>query len=359
LKRIGGLHESIGTWENLRFALWRAARGRRTSPEVAGFLAGAPERLERLRRALAQESVTFGPYRPFVVRDTKRRDIMAPPFEQRVLHHAMLRVLGPMLERSATDRSFASRPGRGPQLALQLARSFARRGDWYLKLDVRRFYDSLRHADLMVLLSSRFRERRLLRLLARLLDSHHVRPGCGLPIGALTSQYLGNFFLDGLDHRVLSGARGRRYLRYMDDMIVWGGRGELLDVRETVVQWLADRGLEPKHGGELHRADTGAPWLGFVVYPGRVRLSAAARRRLARRTKAVRRIEDETERRSRLTAQFAWAGQADDLAWRRAMLRRQGEFGEVQGQRAGAPRRLVEQPGGQRHLGLPQQGAAR
>ncbi len=359
MKRIGGLYDSIGEWENLRFALWRAARGRRAAAGVADFLSDAPQGLERLRRELAEETVKFGPYRPFIVRDTKRRDIMAPPFEQRVLHHAMLRVIGPALERSATDRSFASRAGLGPHLAVQRARHFARRGDWYLKLDVKRFYDSMPHEDLLALLRSRFRDRRLLRLLARLLDSHHASPGCGLPIGALTSQYLANFFLDGLDHLVLSGGRGRRYLRYMDDMVVWGSRGELLEIRDQVIEWLAQRGLEPKHGGELHRAESGAPWLGFVVYPGRVRLSVLARRRLTRRTKAAKKIGGEVDRQRRLTAQFAWAAQADDLAWCRAMLRRQGEYGEAQGQHAGAPRRLLEQHGGERRFGLPQQGAAR
>ena len=363
MKRIGGLYDRIGQRCNLARALWRAALGRRGCPEVAETIDGAESLLVALGAALRSEGVCFGPYRAFEVRDTKRRDIMAPPFDQRVLHHAMLAVLGPVLERSATDRSFACRRGYGQHRAIARARDFARRGDWYLKLDVHRYYDSIRHDGLLAALRKRFRERRVLRLWARLIDSYHASEGRGLPIGALTSQYLSNFFLDPLDHRILSSPScqlpSRAYLRYMDDIVVWGTRDELRRVLDEVRQWLGARGLTLKHGGELQPARTGAPWLGFIVYPGRVRLGRAARKRLARRCRQARRIRDAAIQHSCLTSLFAWAEQADDLSWRRAMLERQNEYGEAQGQDAGASRRFLEQRGGPCRLGLPQQGSAR
>ena len=56
---------------------------------------------------------------------------------------------------------------------------------------------------LNMLLVRKFKNRGLLRLCSRIIDSYHVQPGCGLPIGALTSQTFANYYLTGLDRYLL------------------------------------------------------------------------------------------------------------------------------------------------------------
>jgi RNA-directed DNA polymerase len=92
-----------------------------------------------------------------------------------------------------------------------------------------------------------------------LVDSYHYSPGWGLPIGALTSQYLGNFFLDAIDHWVNQRWRIRRYQRYMDDMLLFGGPETLHDARRAVSVFLESLGLRLKNGGVLNRCELRLP----------------------------------------------------------------------------------------------------
>lgn len=93
----------------------------------------------------------------------------------------------------------------------------------------------------------------------------------GLPIGNLTSQMTGNFFLDPLDHLVTGEWVVPLYGRYVDDMVlVHESKEYLLEVRERIRQWLAANGLtlHPKKM-YLQNYGKGIPFIGSMVKPGR------------------------------------------------------------------------------------------
>ena len=327
MKRIGGLFEQIGQRDTLSAALWAATRHKRKSAEALEFLTHADERLADMGDALRSGQYRFSHYRSFSVRDTKTRDIHAPCFQDRVAHHAIIRVTGPVFEHSAMLHSYACIAQRGQHRALQQLRIWLRRSHWYGKVDVRKFYDSVNHAILMELLARRFREQRLLTLFEALLNSWCCRPGCGIPIGALTSQWLGNFYLDEVDRRLAAMGIVPRYMRYMDDMLLLGTRQQLNRARPALLDILAQLELEAKNGGEWNRAAQGIPWLGFTVYPDRVRVNPNGRRRLRRKLFTLTRHYcegrlDEYDFQARAQALFAHAKHADDANWRRGVLAR-------------------------------------
>ena len=313
----------------------------------------------RLVGELRNGSFQFGEYRTFTIRDPKTRAIHAPPFRDRVVHHALVGIAGAVFERGAIAHTYACRAGRGQHAALGQLRRWLRSDDWFLKLDVARFYDSVGHDVLRSLLARRFRERRLLDLFDRLIASHIYSPGKGLPIGALTSQYLGNFYLDSFDHWVNQKCHVRRYVRYMDDLLFLGDGETLRELRSSAATALAGLGLRIKDGGVLNQATLGVPYLGYVVYPDRARLNRQGRRRLRRRWKGLEREWEnsgvnELELQARAEALFAHARFGDDLGWRRmvAGFSRIGETQEPDPRPAG---RFVEQHGQELPLGLSQQ----
>ena len=135
----------------------------------------------------------------------------------RVVHHALHRVLAPDLNRSFLDQSYACLPGRGSHRAVLRFQRELRRWRWVLALDVRHYFYRVDRAVLARLLFRKLPEPRLQRLLERVLESGadlyrdpalarwlglegHREPGRGLPIGNLTSQWWGNLYLDGADH---------------------------------------------------------------------------------------------------------------------------------------------------------------
>lgn len=113
-----------------------------------------------------------------------------------------MNITEPYFERFSIYDSYACRLGKGLHLAIARARDYQRSHQWFLKLDVRKYFDSIDHCTLKALLARRFKDLRLLDIFARIIDSASVLPGNGLPIGNLTSQHFANFYLGHLDHFV-------------------------------------------------------------------------------------------------------------------------------------------------------------
>ena len=364
MKSVGNLFDRIVERENLSAAAWAAAKAKRGRREVRRFFQRWPAEVGELSRSLHKVGYQFGEYREFFVNDTKRRMIHAPVFRDRVVHHAIVRVLGPVLERGAIHHSYACRKGKGQHAAVICARSWTRRSLWYGRMDVKKFYDSVDHDQLKSRLARRFRERKLLNLLESLIDSYQVEPGKGIPIGALTSQYFGNFFLDLFDRAISTHQYATHYLRYMDDAYVWTtSKANLAPIRSLATETLADMGLVLKNGGEWNRCSNGIPFLGFTIYPDRLRLNRSGKRRLRKKMVRLRRGWEHgecTERQAAAKAQslFAHASVGDDKNWRREALRWH-DFGDEPDPAAGGARRFLEQHGSELPFRVSQQERAR
>jgi len=363
MKRIGGLFDLVISRQVLGEAFYRAARGRRQQAAVRHFELNLDLFLSHISLALRDGSYRFGSYMPFRVRDGKSRLIHAPPFEQRVVHHAITLVCGPVFERGAIPFSFACRAGFGHEKAFNHAKKQVNESGWFLHLDVASFYDSISHDLLKSALARRFRERRLLALFDRLIDSYHASPGCGLPMGALTSQWLGNFYLDMVDHWAMDSFGIGRYARYMDDMGAWGEKERLEVFRLGLLNRLSLLGLSAKGGGVLNRCELGMTFLGFTLKPGFVRLHKRGRKRLRSKLSGLHRkfrrgLIGERTLQERGTSLFAWVDKADDFRWRRSVLQQHFDFGDALEPAAGDARRQLRESGRQLPVRLSQQEVA-
>jgi RNA-directed DNA polymerase len=285
MRREGKLVVRIATWENLGSAFHKAAKGKRRLEEVVAFESHLDGELDRLIEELRAGTWQPGMYRRFVVRDPKVRVIHAAPFRDRVVHHALMNIAGPGFEQGAIAQSYACRTGRGNRAAVEEARRRTTGHGFCLKLDVRRYFDSIPHDRLQGLFRRRFKDGALLDLLDRIVAGFSVTPGCGLPIGTLTSQYFANFYLDGLDRFVTETLRCPAYARYMDDFLLWDDdRAVLAGWGEEIRGWLGrERGLQLKKLTEPFPCREGVPFLGYRLVPGRILLARAARRRFKTR----------------------------------------------------------------------------
>ncbi len=287
MRRTGNLWPEIASFVNLLRATARAARGKREVAGVARFLERREPELLRLLDEL--ETDTYRPGRPFAfeIRDPKMRTIHAAPFRDRVLHHALIDPLEPIFDRRMIADSFACRRGKGTHAAIARARHYVRRHGWFLKLDVTRFFPSLPHEVVLETLARIVKDRRVLRLMERIiretpLGSEAIAPGRGLPIGNLTSQWFANLALDRLDHQVKEVLRVPGYVRYMDDMAFFAAeKGFLRQVRREVEAWIgSELGLTLKERATvLSPTAEGLPFLGWRIYPGMQRLRPENRRR--------------------------------------------------------------------------------
>jgi retron-type reverse transcriptase len=326
MKRAGNLVERIADADNLRLAFWKASRGKRAKPEVLRFRADLDARLRCLRDELLSGCVRWGPYRTFMVFDPKERTICAAPFRDRVAQHAIMNVVEPHFEVYQIHDSYACRRGKGLDGAIARAVRFCRTGDWYLKMDVRKYFDSIDHATLKGLLCRRFKDPLLLALLDGVIDSHEDSPGRGVPIGNLTSQFFANHYLGVLDHHCKQALGCQRYLRYMDDFVVWDSQKDRLrQVGHEIAGFLGDSlklDLKPVC---LNACSRGMTFLGYRVYPGHVRLAARSRKRFRRKMAQYdgnyttgRWTEEETAR--HVEPLLAFVRRAESQSFRRRVL---------------------------------------
>ena len=284
MKRAGNLIERIADADNLRLAFWKASRGKRAKAEVLCFRGNLDTQLRCLREELLAGSAPWGPYRAFKVRDPKERTICAAPFRDRVAHHAIINVVEPYFESYQIHDSYACRRGKGLDAAIARAVRFTHPGDWYLKMDVRKYFDSVDHDTLKRLVRRRFKDPLLLALLEGVIDSYENSPGRGLPLGTLTSQFFANHYLAVLDHHCKQSLGCHRYVRYMDDFVVWDSeKDRLRQIGHEIAGFLCESlklGLRPAC---LNTCSRGMTFLGYRVYPGRIRLAARSRTRFRRK----------------------------------------------------------------------------
>jgi hypothetical protein len=188
--------------------------------------------LNSLQQDLLRGEVEVGRFRSFVIHDPKRRVIHAAPFRERVLHHAIMNVAGPVFERLGIDDSF-----------------------------------------------------------------------------------------------IKESLRGRGYVRYMDDLVLWHDSEEVLGGwHRSIAEFLSgELRLELKPGSLLGRSRDGVSFIGARVTPWAIYPDRRARRRLVRKLRAV---EDDyrqgrlgpAELQTRATALLAAVAHTRSAAWRRARL---------------------------------------
>ncbi len=337
MKRASNLFEGILERDNLRSATHKALRGKRDRAEARAFVRRLDVRLDDMAARLRDGTYPVGRFQQFVIRDPKERIITAPCFAERVLHHAVMNVCEPHFERWLIDDTYACRKGKGRVAALLRARRFAARAPYFLKLDIRKHFDSVPHDELLRRLARRFKDRRLLALWERIVRGFRGAVGRGLPIGSLTSQHFANFYLGGFDRFVKETRRIGGYVRYMDDMALWGERDELKATLSAGEEFLGrELRLEWKPVPYLNRTEHGMDFLGCRLDRRRLTLNARGRKRFRRK---LARLEDgfatgeigESELQRRATSLFAFAKTAglSSRGFRQSVLQRLGVGGRA------------------------------
>jgi RNA-directed DNA polymerase len=162
------------------------------------------------------------------------RPIGIPTFEDKVLQRAVVMALEPIYEQDFRDCSYGFRPGRSAHQALEALwqNTMQMGGGWILEVDIRKFFDTLDHAQLRSLLAQRVRDGVLLRLIGKWLNAGVLEEGTltypdqGTPQGGVISPLLANVYLhyvldEWFEQDVKPRLRGRAFLiRYADDFVM-------------------------------------------------------------------------------------------------------------------------------------------
>jgi retron-type reverse transcriptase len=283
------LYPQICDFENLYLAHRKARRnGKRKRAEVAAFEHNLGEALLRLQGELLSQSYRPGHYRNFIVIERKERKISAAPYRDRVVHHALINVIGPLFEARFISDTYANRVDKGTHVAIDRAQGFARRYPYVLKCDIREFFPSIDHAILRELLARHIACPRTLWLIDRLIESgvgiltdrytpvyfpgddlFALNRPRGLPIGNLTSQHWANVYLTPLDTFIKQELHCKAYLRYSDDFLLFGDdKASLHRWRQAIITFLQTLRLTiHEEKAQVFPTRDGVDFLGWRLFP--------------------------------------------------------------------------------------------
>ncbi|MDR1165541.1 MAG: reverse transcriptase/maturase family protein [Deltaproteobacteria bacterium] len=331
MRTAKNLYQLIPDHENILLAFNRAALGRGTDPDVKLFKRDFDRNILKIRERLIHKNFTLGDYYFFEIRDPKRRKICAPSFSERVLHHACMNICEPFFERRQIFDSYACRKGKGNLKALRRAEDFARKNDWYLKLDISKYFDNIDHDICLGLLSKLFGDRDLLNLFDKIIATWETAPGKGIPIGSLISQYLANFYLSNFDHWVKEERKVKFYPRYMDDFVLFHKDkdylvAELKQIEEYLNGVLK---LKLKSNIQLNRTVKGLPFVGYRIYRSFTRLTTQSKARFSKKFRIYEKnyclgVFSEKELSDRVRALTAFTEKGDCHGFRRYVFDRFG-----------------------------------
>jgi len=192
-KKHDHLIERITDWDNLLLAYQKARSGKRDRSEVQVFAADLWLHLGNIQHHLLGGTYRMGDYRRFVVYEPKRREILAAPFADRVVQHAILNVAHPIWNACMIEDTYACRDGKGTHVGADRLQQWLRDMSahkplaevWIAKTDFSKYFQRIRHADLKRICRRKIACAPTLHLLDTIIDS---TPGeVGIPVGNLTT----------------------------------------------------------------------------------------------------------------------------------------------------------------------------
>lgn len=249
-----------------------------------------------LHSELKNGAYIHGGYEHFIVTDPKRRDIHKASVRDRLLHHAIYRILYPYYDTKFVHDSYSCRNNKGTHKAMNQFRRYVRKVSnnytktaWVLKCDIRKFFASIDQTILIQILERHIFDKRIINLLKIVLESFSsTKIGKGLPLGNLTSQLLVNIYMNEFDQWMKHVVKARYYIRYADDFVILDSdKDVLLKTLSYMVVFLGERlslELHP-HKVAITTFARGVDFLGWVHFPYHLVIRSVTRRRMLFRLK--------------------------------------------------------------------------
>lgn len=266
MKRVGNVFKDIFSYENIERAHEKAKKGKSYYREVVMVERDREKYFSIVHDLLSKKQYKNSPYKVMIKSDgTKIREIWKLPyFPDRIIHHCIVNVLEDIWISGFIRDTYSSIPKRGIHDGVKRVRKSLLdvAGTKYcLKLDVRKFYQSIDHDTLKELLQRKIKDKDVLWLLGEIIDS-----ATGVPIGNYSSQYFANVYLSGLDHEIKERLKVKHYFRYCDDMVLLSNnKDELHQWKEFIVQYLNEK-LKLKLKGNWQVFPVDARGIDFLGY---------------------------------------------------------------------------------------------
>ncbi len=274
-KSVNNLYKPMLEHGNVEQKFHIAAKGKAQRPDVAVIL--QPENIQRHVETVIEQLLNTAPegfdvpnpekaWKPtkhgkVTINEgtnRKQRQIEKPRYNyEQVVHHIVVSACYDIFMQGMYEFSCGSVPNRGAHYGKKYIEKWIRTDErnckYILKMDIRHFFESVDHDVLKEWLAKKIRDKKMLHILHLIIDGSEQ----GLPLGYYTSQWLANFMLQPLDHYIKEELKAVHYIRYMDDMVIFGkNKKELHRMQQSIDTYLRERfNLQMKGNWQVYRFD--------------------------------------------------------------------------------------------------------
>ena len=282
------------------FQCWdQFRRGKRKRKDVQAFERHLEDNIFQLQIDLKNFQYSHAPYDQFYVTDPKQRHISKAGVRDRLVHQVVYATLTKILDEKFIFHSLSSRIGKGTHIGIthlhRMIRKVSANGNlpcYALKMDVRRFFDTVDHEVLKILLRKHIKDENILKITDMIIDSFQMKKGTaknvGIPLGNVTSQLFANVYLHALDDFIKQELKEKYYLRYCDDFIILSNDKDhlaslILTVQDFLLKTLKLE-LHPKKV-TIRKLSQGIDFVGYVLFEKHILMRTRSKQRMKRRLK--------------------------------------------------------------------------
>lgn len=288
-------YNSIISLENLLISWQEFLQGKKKRKDIADFSVRLIDNILLLHAELKEKSYKHGSYFAFKINDPKPRDIHKASVRDRIVHHAIYRLLYPYFDNKFIFDSYSCRIDKGTHRAINRFREFGRkvsRNDtktvWILKCDIRKFFATIDHKVLKDILNRSIKNNDVMWILEEVIDSFQTGKdkNMGLPLGNLTSQLFINIYMNEFDQFMKRKLKVKYYIRYADDFVILNrDKSYLINLIPQISEFLEKELSLSLHPNKvfIKTLSSGIDFLGWINFPHHRVLRTATKRRIFRR----------------------------------------------------------------------------
>ena len=307
--------EDIVCLENLLKSWKEFERGKKNRKDVEDFSMRLMDNIFSLHQDLSNYTYNHGNYQAFKINDPKPRDIHKASVCDRLLHHAIYRILYPFFDKTFIADSYSCRNDKGTHKAIDKFSEYAdivsknnTKTCWVLKCDIRKFFANIDHQILINILGEYIPDKNIMNLLKNIIESFniskpppaiawHWRAGLlnsplnagegakmiGLPLGNLTSQLFVNIYMNKFDQFAKHKMKAKYYIRYADDFVfVSQNKNQLENQISVIEEFLKEELKLEMHPDKvfIKTFSSGVDFLGMVNFSKHRILRTKTKRRM-------------------------------------------------------------------------------
>lgn len=252
----------VCTVDNFKLASHDSSLRKKKYTEVKEYLEKEEENNLELMKSIDRREYRTGKYRTKKVYEPKERDIYILEFKHRVAQHALINKLEPIFTNMFIKDTYACIKDRGIHQASLRTTEFIQDNEYCLKMDIRKFYPSINHDILYEMFERKFKDEGLLWFIHDIIYSF---PGeTNIPIGNLTSQWFGNYYMTPLDRLVKEDLKVKCYERYCDDFLLFSNdKAELNNAKVLITEFLQNTLKLSLSKCDLFKTNRGVDFVGY------------------------------------------------------------------------------------------------